>query len=263
MADIQGESNHRAGNRKHRRFAIIIACALIAGIIAVVAVDRNDGSVLPQADLQPDRLPDQPPAAERRADDDQRLDAPVAQPPQDRAAEQPSTTTDDMAALPSSRTGDGSERDRLLRQAADADALPSERSLLAGSSVSMGAVRRILPGAEFDALMQQLQSEATNDALAAEVARTYADTIRLQISEAGNRVNLANFACGLKVCIGELSPGARDEDVDAWRSSFNDDPRSPHAVFVAVPASAEDGRAAFRFLFSFDPETNSLLLPPH
>jgi hypothetical protein len=261
MDDIKSGPVQNSGKRNRLGIAAIVAAALIAGIVIGVALDRNDGTMPTQANSQPSRLPDQPPAAAQPADAEQPAQVQGALPSPNRADQSPMTTPEAPGAPSLSRASDDGERARVLRLAAAADALPSERSLLAGSSVNTAAVKPALGSAEFATLVQRLQSESSNDALAAEVARTYADTIRLQIGETSNRVTLSSFACGLKVCIGELSPGASDEDVDAWRARFNDDPRSPHSVFVGMPPSIREGRASFRFLLSFDSETNSLLVP--
>jgi hypothetical protein len=262
MDDIKGGSVQNTAKRNRLGVAAIVAAALIAGIVIGVALDRSGATMSTQAHPQPGRLPDQPPAAAQAADAEQRVQVRGALPPPNRADQTPATTAEMPAAPSSSRANDDGERARLLRLAAAADALPSERSLVAASAVNTAAVKPALGGADFAKLVQRLQSESSNDALAAEVARTYADAIRLQIGETGNRVNLSSFACGLKVCIGELAAGASDEDVDAWRARFNDDPRSPHYVFVGMPPSIREGRASFRFLFSFDSGTNSLLVPP-
>jgi hypothetical protein len=162
------------------------------------------------------------------------------------------------------RTSDSRFNSDLRARLAAADALDSEQGLLLNNRVDFSTASQLLPSDDdqFQDTVDALHAEMIADALAMEINDIYQSALDEYASLGGHDFRLGQFACGLRVCLGELHSHLENPDWSAWLSGFSQQPGSP-PIYVNIGAEiiGPDGFPSYRILISTDPDSRGVVVP--
>lgn len=160
---------------------------------------------------------------------------------------------------PESATRDTQISDRQLRsEIRETEALSTERKYLSRSMhLSSSPVSETLKSESFDAEIEDLRRQALDNANALELSSLYRDQLQRQLASAGHEGHLENFACGLRVCMGQVS--SPSEGI-GWSPGDIPSQQEGLGVYSLIPHrfTTENGTTVHRFVFTTHPDSNTI-----
>lgn len=151
-----------------------------------------------------------------------------------------------------------SARERKLASPPRAvDRLPIENNFLHGTNVKGSAVFASLKSNQFGDVMREFERQTSRDPLAAEQTNTYERAIRQEVANAKNAMQLQDFSCGLRICMGSIR-STDQAQFDAWFKEFMASKSLPTYVATSDTVDVGGGNYEHRFLFSIDPTSNGV-----
>ncbi|HEX7803367.1 MAG TPA: hypothetical protein VF471_11500 [Pseudoxanthomonas sp.] len=135
--------------------------------------------------------------------------------------------------------------------------LPSEASFLNGNSISAARTERILMSKDFSKVIDSLRNESSLDSEANDASLAYENYIRKQYTNSATS-RMIDFKCGLSLCVGVARETAGDHQYQTWSDALLRTGRPPTFGYTDFPQQITDTEIEHRFVFSIDPNVNSL-----
>lgn len=141
-----------------------------------------------------------------------------------------------------------------------ADRLPAESNFLHGKYVDGAATQGILQSNRFGDIMRELQKEAMHDSLAVDQTKTYQAAIQQEAAKVKSTVEIQDFACGLRICMGSMR-STDQAQFNNWMKEFLSSNSTPKYAVTSYTGDLGGGNYEHRFLFSTDPTSNGIAVP--
>ncbi|HDX0838084.1 TPA: hypothetical protein RNS87_002502 [Stenotrophomonas maltophilia] len=136
--------------------------------------------------------------------------------------------------------------------------LEGERMLLNEGAVSAQKSEAVLGSDKaFAQVISQFERDAAGHPEVQDLTRLYRTAATRLI---GNDGTLASFACGYRLCVGEIR-SRTDEDFSAWSEAIGMDKAAPVYSLTTAPMTWGRDQRGGRFVFSVDPAANGIAGP--
>jgi hypothetical protein len=115
----------------------------------------------------------------------------------------------------------------------------------------------LLSSDEFIDVVRSLEHKTAADTTLSELNEVYRSGIVQQLKEANVLATLNEFACGIRLCIGEID--IEEGQGDAWRSwlkALTDNSKTPVQFIIPYETLDAAGNIQYRFVFSIDPKVS-------
>ncbi len=146
------------------------------------------------------------------------------------------------------------------RNSSSPEKLPFEYGLLLGKSMDSKKIQSLLFSKEFDEQIDAFANQSLADPDASELSSIYKKMLEKQMKNNKIKIKLRRLVCGTSICVGTMENG-NDSEYARWSGVFLDDSATPNYGFVNSTISVGADQFENRFVFSTDPEANSITVP--